>query len=168
MGYFIFDTSNIKTYAFLFFTIFFSTCVKAQFEELTVVGKQLLPSFELEGKSISKKEVRDFLKRTCPEAVPTFNKSRNKEIIAFGLASASLGILCMEFIEARDSERKQPSLGTVSALSFATASIFFELSSRKGYLRTVKIYNDHKGKPSPIDLNLGITPSGGLGLNMRF
>ena len=140
----------------------------AQFEELKVVGSKLFPSFQLEGKSISKHEVRNFLKRTCPDAVPMYNKSRNKEFLAIAMGSLSLSVLCYEFIDFRDAQKKQPTIATLSALSIATGAILFEFSSRKGFLKTVRTYDSQCRNAKPIDLNFGITPSGGLGMNFIF
>lgn len=160
--------SFVKSSFFLLVFMLFSFNAAAQYEELKVVGSKLYPSFQLEGKAISKSEVRNFLKRTCPEAVPVFNKSRNKEILAIVLGSLSLSVLCIEFIDFSDAQRKQPSVATLSALSAATGAILFEFSSRNGYLKTVRTYDSQCRNAKPIDLNFGITPSGGLGIHMKF
>lgn len=152
----------------LIFSILVSFPSFAQFEELKVVGHYLNPTFELEGKGISKKEVRNFLTRTCPDAVPVFNKSNNKQYVAYALGAIGLSILCVEFIDFRDEQKKQHSLGTLAGLSFASGAILFEISSRKGFFRTARIYDGQCRNREPVDLNWGITPSNGLGLNLNF
>ena len=158
----------MKIYTIIIITLSLSITSFAQFEKLTVVGHYINPTFELEGKGISKKEVRNFLTRTCPDAVPVFKKSNNKQYVAYTLGAIGLSILCIEFIDFRAEQKRQPSLGTLSALSFATGAILFEMSSRKGFFRTARIYDGQCRNREPIDLNWGITPSNGLGLNLNF
>jgi hypothetical protein len=152
----------------LIFSVLIAFPSFAQFEELKVVGHYLNPTFELEGKEISKKEVRNFLTRSCPDAVPVFNKSNNKQYVAYTLGAIGLSILCIEFIDFRDEQKRQPSLGTLSALSFATGAILFEMSSRKGFFRTASIYDAQCRNREPVVLNFGVTSSNGLGLNLKF
>ncbi|HMR87794.1 MAG TPA: hypothetical protein PKD51_06555 [Saprospiraceae bacterium] len=83
-----------RFFTLILLVVCFSTLANAQFEELKVVGHYWLPTFELEGKEIKKKEVKAFLKRTCPSALSVFQKSRNKEITAYALATVGVSAIC--------------------------------------------------------------------------
>lgn len=143
----------------------FSIVVNAQFEELRCVGHYMLPTFELEGKEIKKKEVKAFLKRTCPSALSVFQKSRNKEIAAFTLATLGIGAICVDI---GDVSRGNLRPSTYMGLAMATGAILFDFSSRRGYNQTIYTYENDCRTISPVTINIGITPSNNVGLYMTF
>ena len=137
----------------------------AQFEELRLVGHYWYPSFKLEGKEISKKEVKVFLQRTCPSALSIFKKNRNKELIAYALATLGTGAITWEIDEVFKGNL-QPS--TYIGFALATGGILFDFSSRRGYNQTIYTYENECRTVTPISVNVGITPSNNVGFYVTF
>ena len=152
-------------FAFLLILIGFMPNIHAQFEELRCVGHYWLPTFELEGKEIKKKEVKAFLKKTCPSALAVFKKSRNKEIAAFTLATLGVGAICVDI---GDVSRGNLRTSTYVGFALATGAILFDFSSRRGYNQTIYTYENDCRTVPPITVNVGITPSNNVGFYMTF
>lgn len=154
-----------RFFSVILLVIGISPFAHAQFEELRLVGHHWYPSFKLEGKEISKKEVKVFLQRTCPSALSSFKKNRNKELIAYALATLGTGAITWEIDEVFKGNLR-PS--TYIGFALATGSIFFDFSSRRGYKKTIYIYENDCRNVRPVTVNMGITPSNNVGFYMTF
>jgi len=152
-------------FTFLLIFIGFVSNIHAQFEELRCVGHYWLPTFELEGKEIKKKKVKAFLKRTCPSALSIFQKSRNKEITAYALATVGVSAICWD-IDDVFKGKLRPS--TYLGLALSTGAILFDFSSRRGYNQTIYTYENECRTVTPVSVNFGITPSNNVGFYVTF
>ena len=154
-----------RFFTLILIVVGFTTLANAQFEELKCVGHYWLPTFELEGKEIKKKEVKAFLKRTCPSALSVFQKSRNKEITAYALATVGVSAICWDIDDVFEGNLR-PS--TYLGLALSTGAILFDFSSRRGYNQTIYTYENECRTVTPVSVNFGITPSNNVGFYVTF
>jgi hypothetical protein len=137
----------------------------AQSQQLKYTDHFWYATFELDDKEMRKKEVRAFLTKNCPSALPIFQKSRNYETFAY-ITGIAGGFLVGWELDNMLQGKFKPAAFTGFGLVIVGGIL--ENQSKKGYNKIVDIYNKNCQNKTSISLNWGVTQANNVGLYLSF